>query len=185
MYEGREIKIVFTGPMGAGKTTAIAALSDSAPVATEVHNADRASADKETTTVALDFGQIQLDDGLVVRLYGTPGQDRFNFMWQILGTGALGVIMLLDASRVTALTELDTYLASFEAQAREGRLVIGLGRTETPGSLKPADVLRRLRIDRLALPVFSVDVRQREDVLLLIEALVNLIEAAPTEESLQ
>ena len=57
MYEGREIKIVFTGPMGAGKTTAIAALSDSAPVATEVHNADRASADKETTTVALDFGQ--------------------------------------------------------------------------------------------------------------------------------
>ena len=101
------------------------------------------------------------------------------------GTGALGVIMLLDASRVTALTELDTYLASFEAQAREGRLVIGLGRTETPGSLKPADVLRRLRIDRLALPVFSVDVRQREDVLLLIEALVNLIEAAPTEESLQ
>ncbi|MCB1552792.1 MAG: ATP/GTP-binding protein [Xanthomonadales bacterium] len=182
MRDGEEVKIVFTGPMGAGKTTAIAAISDAPPVSTDVFNADRQSADKDTTTAALDFGQIVLDDGLVVRLYGTPGQDRFDFMWRILGRGALGVVLLLDASRVTALTELDAYLDSFADQARSGCLVIGLGRTGSPGAIDAADVLRRLRVDRLALPVFSVDVRRREDVMLLMEALLSLIEVAPQQE---
>ena len=99
MEPRREIKIVFTGPMGAGKTTAIAAISDTAPLSTDVRNEDRASFDKDTTTAALDFGQIVLDDGQVVRLYGTPGQQRFAFMWEILGEGALGVVLLLDAAK--------------------------------------------------------------------------------------
>jgi signal recognition particle receptor subunit beta len=175
-------KIVFTGPMGAGKTTAIAALSDTPPVSTDVHNADRASANKDTTTVALDFGQIALDDGHVVKLYGTPGQARFDFMWKILGEGAMGVVLLLDASRVTALNELDQYLRSFDTQARQGRLVIGLGRSEVAGAIQSGDVMRRLRMDRLALPVFSVDVRRKQDVLLLMEALLTLIELAPDPE---
>jgi len=183
MKSAGELKIIFTGPMGAGKTTAIAAISDTPPVSTDVHNADRAGADKDTTTVALDFGQIALGDGTTVRLYGTPGQDRFGFMWRILGEGALGVVLLLDASRVAALAELDAYLESFSAQARAGRLVIGLGRTDVAGAIKPADVQKRLRIDRLASPVFSVDVRRRDDVLLLMDALVSLIEIASDEET--
>lgn len=182
MEPRREIKIVFTGPMGAGKTTAIAAISDTAPLSTDVRNEDRASFDKDTTTAALDFGQIVLDDGQVVRLYGTPGQQRFAFMWEILGEGALGVVLLLDATRVDALSDLDHYLASFRRQASLGCLVVGLGRTEGSGALQVADVQKRLRMERRALPVFSVDVRRREDVLLLMDALLSLIEVAPAEE---
>ena len=72
----QELKIVFTGPMGAGKTTAIRAISDAPPVSTEVANTDQAACAKEMTTVAMDYGQLLLDDGTSVRLYGTPGQDN-------------------------------------------------------------------------------------------------------------
>ena len=103
MNPDREIKIVFAGPMGAGKTTAIRSISDTPPVSTEVDNTDRAAYDKESTTVALDYGQLLLDDGTAVRLYGTPGQERFSFMWEILCSGAIGVILLIDGSSANAL----------------------------------------------------------------------------------
>lgn len=179
---GNEIKIVFTGPMGAGKTTAIAALSDAPPLSTDVQNADRLSVDKDTTTVALDFGQIVLADDQVVRLYGTPGQDRFAFMWRILGEGALGVILLLDASRPDLLAELDAYLEAFDELARRRLMVVGLGRTERAGNAQVAQVQHRLRLHHLTLPVLSVDVRQREDVLLLVDVLLSLIESERAEE---
>lgn len=184
MFEGQEIKIVFTGPMGAGKTTAIAAISDSAPVSTDVDNADRATCDKDTTTVALDFGQLVLETGQVVRLYGTPGQKRFEFMWRILGEGALGVVLLLDASHIGTLAELDAYLDAFDELARRRLLVVGIGRTNDPGATPVSDVLQRLRLRNLVIPVFSVDVRRREDVHLLIDALLSLIEAASDAEGI-
>jgi signal recognition particle receptor subunit beta len=185
MHEHQEMKIVFTGPMGAGKSTAIRAISDIAPVSTDVENIDRSAFDKETTTVALDFGQIVLDDGRMVRLYGTPGQKRFEFMWQVLGSGALGVILLLDATQVNALAELDTYLDAFDDLARSRLMLVGVGRSEAAGAVTVPSVLQRLRLRGLILPVFSVDVRRREDVLLLIDALLSLIEAAPEDENPQ
>jgi signal recognition particle receptor subunit beta len=102
-----EFKIVFSGPMGAGKTTAIGAISDEPPVSTDVTNTDRATCDKAQTTAGLDYGRIVLDDGVSVRLYGTPGQLRFRFMWEILGQHAAGVIVLIDASQRDALVQLD------------------------------------------------------------------------------
>jgi uncharacterized protein len=184
MREGEEVKIVFTGPMGAGKSTAIAAISDGIPVSTDVTNADRAAFNKDTTTVALDFGQIALASGQSVRLYGTPGQKRFEFMWRILGQGALGVILLLDASQVTTLADLDAYLDAFDDLARQRRMLVAIGRTEGPGSTQIAEIQQRLRLRGLILPVFSVDVRRREDVLLLVDALLTLIEIAVPEESM-
>ena len=80
MTIGREYKIIITGTMGAGKTTAIAAISDVAPITTEAVNSDRSSSNKASTTVALDYGEVALDGGDRVRLYGTPGQVRFKFM---------------------------------------------------------------------------------------------------------
>lgn len=183
MQEGQEIKIVFTGPMGAGKTTAIAAISDTPPVSTDVENIDRAACDKDATTVALDFGQILLEDGRQVRLYGTPGQKRFDFMWRILGEGALGVILLLDASQVTTLADLDHYLDAFGDLAKQRQMLLGIGRTDAAGATSMADIQLRLRLRNLVLPVFSVDVRERDDVLLLIDALLTLIEATPDDEA--
>lgn len=181
--DAAEVKIVFSGPMGAGKTTAIAAISEVSPVRTEVGNNDRAAFDKDSTTVALDYGQITLGDGTVVRLYGTPGQERFDFMWSILGRGALGVVLLLDASQTEALHQLDRYLEAFADAVRDGALVIGVGRSEQPGALSMHEFSRRVaRLDH-AVPMFSVDVRRREHVLLLVETLTCLLEATEATEA--
>lgn len=173
-----EVKIVFGGPMGAGKTTAIAAISDIPPVQTDVSNNDRDAFDKATTTVALDYGQVQLEDGTVVRLYGTPGQERFNFMWSILGQGALGVVLLLDASQADAQHHLNTYLDAFEPAVRSNTLVIGVGRSEAPGAQPMHVYLHQLERRKLVLPIFRVDVRRRADVLLLINTLLCQLEAS-------
>lgn len=177
-----EVKIVFSGPMGAGKTTAIAAISEIAPVRTEMGNNDRAAFDKDDTTVALDYGQLSLEDGTVVRLYGTPGQERFDFMWSILGKGALGVVLLLDASQPEALHQMDRFLGAFEDAVNDGALVIGVGRTGEPGALPMHEFARRVASLPLSVPLFSVDVRRREHVLLLIETLTCLLEATEIAE---
>ena len=92
-------KIIFTGPVGAGKSTAIAALSDVPPVTTDEQASDMTKDLKPTTTVAMDYGVMKLDGDERIHLYGTPGQERFNFMWDILSEGGLGLVMLLDNTR--------------------------------------------------------------------------------------
>ena len=176
MSAASELKIVFTGPMGAGKTTAIAAVSDVPPVCTETHNNDQRSFAKESTTVALDLGQIGLEDGTVVRLYGTPGQERFSFMWEIVGRGAMGVILLLDGSSPAVLADLQTYTEVFRRIAPQQPFIVGIGRTQPEDDTQIAACLRVLETLQFAAPVFSVDVRKREDVLLLIETLLATLE---------
>lgn len=85
-----ENKIIFTGPVGVGKTTAIASLSDEPPVQTDASASDMTSVRKGYTTVAMDYGLIQLDENTKIHLYGTPGQERFDFMWDILSQGQYG-----------------------------------------------------------------------------------------------
>lgn len=174
MGEG-EFKIVFTGPMGAGKTTAIAAISDESPVSTDVVNNDRVAFDKEMTTAGLDYGHIALADGAAVRLYGTPGQLRFRFMWDILGHNAAGIILLLDASQADALVQLDAFVDAFGA-GRRSPIVVGVGRTTAAGALALDAFAQRLENRGLTLPVFGVDVRRRDDVLLLVDTLLCLLE---------
>lgn len=172
----REIKIVFTGPMGAGKTTAIRAISDAPPVSTEVANTDQATLAKPTTTVALDYGQLLLEDGTAVSLYGTPGQQRFSFMWEILCRGAIGVVLLLDGSTATARQELQSYADAFRRIDPNQPFVIGIGRVP-PGDCRLDEYARALSSRGIVAPVFGVDVREREDVLLLIETLLCVLEA--------
>lgn len=176
-----EFKIVFTGPMGAGKTTAIAALSEVAPVRTEVENTDRMSHDKAFTTVGFDMGRITLGDGQAVRLYGTPGQARFRFMWEILARGAAGVIILMDATQAGALVQLDMYVDAFAPHLSSGAIIVGLGHTDKPGALSSDAFAERLEARGFAIPVLSVDVRQRRDVLLLVESLACILEARAQE----
>jgi signal recognition particle receptor subunit beta len=185
MTDMPELKLVFTGPMGAGKTTAIAAISDMAPVLTDVANSDRAAFDKDSTTVALDYGQLSLDDGTVVRLYGTPGQERFGFMRTILCRGAIGIILLLDGSRDDAISSLDDFLGGIRKLDPMPATVIGVGRcgsSDAPVLVRAKHHLQQLG---LTLPMFRVDVRRREDVLLLVETLVCLLEAGAGPETMQ
>ena len=76
----RQYKIIFTGPVGAGKTTAIAAISDTQVLNTDTKATDMTSDRKDTTTVAMDFGTIRFDNNIQIHLYGTPGQERFDFI---------------------------------------------------------------------------------------------------------
>lgn len=172
---GEEFKIVFTGPMGAGKSTAIAAISDSAPVSTDVLSTDHSVCAKATTTVGLDYGSIMLGNGACVRLYGTPGQARFRFMWSILGQQAAGIIVLIDASQPDALVQLDTFLDAFDTVTP---IVVGVGRTGSPRALSADAFVNRLEAHGRVMPVFSVDVRRKADVVLLVDTILKLIEAA-------
>jgi signal recognition particle receptor subunit beta len=172
----KEYKLLITGTMGAGKTTAIRAISDTAPIVTDVVNHDSSVA-KARTTVGLDYGMLSLDNGDRIRLFGTPGQARFDFLWQILARNALGLIMLIDNSRPAPLDDLTMFLDGFASQLATLPCVIGVGRTEThpnPTLEQYADVLEARG---MVLPILAVDVRERADVVTLIDTLLGQIEA--------
>lgn len=171
----KDLKIVFTGTPGAGKTTAIAAVSDRPPVSTDVRNTD-ASLAKATTTVGLDFGQVDLGEGLHVRLYGTPGQQRFEFMWRILAGDALGLVILVDNSRPDPLADFGVYLNAYRDLLPTMNCVAGIGRSEAGGP--PVDAFADLLAQQaLAFPVVAVDVRRKDDVLLLLDMVLAQAEA--------
>ncbi|MFG1883013.1 ATP/GTP-binding protein [Micromonospora sp. NPDC049102] len=102
------MKIVIAGGFGVGKTTAVSQVSEVPVLTTEAPMTEAAAAldraeevpDKTTTTVALDFGRITIDDEIKLYLFGTPGQDRFGFMWRDLTEGALGALVIVDARRL-------------------------------------------------------------------------------------
>jgi signal recognition particle receptor subunit beta len=172
----REHKILITGTMGAGKTTAIAAVSEVPPVVTDVVNTD-ASVDKKTTTVGFDFGMLTLDNGDRLRLFGTPGQARFDFLWKILARNTLGLLILVDNSRPQPLQDLQTYIDGFAEQLGTLPCVVGVGRLPTHAEPSLDDYATYLGAQGLAIPLLEVDVRKRDDVLLLLDTLLAQIEA--------
>lgn len=174
--EGIELKVVFAGSMGAGKTTAIRTISEIETISTDVPNNDLAAHSKETTTVGLDYGEASLGDNAVLRMYGTPGQERFRFMWDILGEGAFGVIVLVDNSQPDPLAGMDTYLDVFLRHVPAWRIVVGVGRTEMYPTPTIADFCDHIARRGVSLPVLSVDVRRAADVRLLLTVLVNNVE---------
>lgn len=111
------VKIVVTGPFNAGKTAFIQSVSEIDVVATERRITTREERIKETTTVAMDFGRITVDDDLVLFLFGTPGQRRFDFMWEILSEGMLGFIVMVDSTRPETFREARGILETFRAYA--------------------------------------------------------------------
>lgn len=171
-----EYKILFTGVMGAGKTTAIAAVSDTAPVRTDVANSDESVA-KRSTTVGLDYGVMTLDSGDRIRLFGTPGQARFDFLWKILVKNALGLVILSDNSRPDPLSDICIYLDGFAEELKTLPCVVGIGRLERHPVPSIDDYATSLAQRGLVLPIVDADVRRREDVVLLIEMLLTQIDS--------
>lgn len=171
-----EIKVVFTGPMGAGKTTAIRNISDGQTLSTEVPLSSEARGDKLTTTVGFDYGEFQLDQGVVLKLFGTPGQERFRFMWDILGRGAFGLVVLADNSRPDPLGDVEQYLDAFAPHVPARRTVVGVGRLGLPGAPGIDDYCARLARRGCPAPVIDVDVRRGDDVRLLLSVLVSMVE---------
>ena len=128
------VKMVVTGPFSAGKTEFIQTVSEIAVVSTERKITSEAEKIKESTTVAMDFGRITVDDTLVLYLFGTPGQKRFDFMWEILSEGMLGFIVLVDSSRPETFREARTILETFKAYAPTP-YVVAANKQDKPGCL--------------------------------------------------
>lgn len=170
--------ILFTGPMGAGKTTAIQSLSEIEVVRTEATNSERHVVDKATTTVAMDYGEILVGAQEKVRLYGIPGQKRFNFMWTILKKRAKGMILLINTDAPDPLGELVFFMKEFRELYDKGGVVVGVTRAdlyEGPSLAEFADTLERTN-PGLVIPVFTVDPRQHHQMQNLLLTLVVNIE---------
>jgi uncharacterized protein len=170
---GQAVKIVVTGPFSAGKTTLIRTISEITVLSTEKDISDETRSRKSETTVAMDFGRITIDRDLVLYLFGTPGQDRFDFMWEILGEGMLGYILLLDADRPESLDEAVDILRAFRRMARVP-FVVGLNRAD---GLAPEDEQRireGLELDT-DVPVVPCDATDRESVKAVLLALLYAV----------
>lgn len=169
-----QYKIVFGGTMGAGKSRAIKALSEIEVLSTEALNTDLESHEKMLTTVGIDYGEITLDDGVKVGLYGTPGQDRFDFIWAVICKGAIGTIVMIDHTAENPLIDLDQYVQAF--QPFGNNIVIAITHVDRKPERTLSIYRDWLKARELNYPLFFVDARQQDDVLLLVETLIANVE---------
>jgi len=182
---GTAVKIVVTGPFAAGKTTLIRTISEITVLSTEKGITDETRSRKTDTTVAMDFGRITIDRDLVLYLFGTPGQDRFDFMWEILGEGMLGYVLLVDATRPDSLDEAVGILEAFRRMARVP-FVVGLNRSEGMDEAEEERIRKTLDLDP-DVPVVPCDATDRESVksvlLALLYAVVDTLDGAAAAQA--
>jgi len=181
MTEDKQIvKLVITGPVNAGKTTMVQNLSDSQIAATDVTATDQVSQLKAMTTVGLDFGILKVDERLEMHLFGTPGQARFNFMWNILSRGAIGAIFLVDSTSDESLKEMRKMFDYFHEHV-DLPVVVGATKQDLPGARSIDELAALLGLDDIT--ILPVDAREKEDSKnLALTLLGNALLKAQSEE---
>lgn len=169
------VKMVVTGPFNAGKTEFIRSVSEIDVVSTERRISTDAERVKDQTTVAMDFGRITVDDNLVLYLFGTPGQRRFDFMWEILSEGMLGFIVMVDSTRPETFREARNILETFRAYAPTP-YVVAANKQDSKDAWDLADMRIALRLDKKVkfLPCVATDKETVKKVLL--ELLYSILE---------
>src|SRR5687768_903722 len=161
----RPLKIVVTGPFAAGKTTLIKTISEVAIVGTERDITDDTKNVKQRTTVAMDFGRLTFADELSLFLFGTPGQRRFEVMWEILSEGMIGFILLVNAADERSVEEGSHILDQFRQYA-DVPYVIGVSHLDQQSEDHEtvfSNVRQALEVPE-TVEVIAVDPREREDV---------------------
>jgi len=174
------VKIVVTGPFSAGKTQFIQTISEIDVVATEKKISRDEERVKSQTTVAMDFGRISVADDLVLYLFGTPGQRRFDFMWEILAEGMLGFVVLLDSVKPETFREARSILDTFRAYAPVP-YVVAANKQDMEDAWAPEDLRIALRIPQeiKVLPCVATDQGSVQQVLL--ELLFSVLEVMDEE----
>ena len=142
----QNLKIVVTGPFNAGKTEFIRSVSEIDVVNTERRISSAAEKVKKTTTVAMDFGRITVDEDLVLYLFGTPGQKRFDFMWEILSEGMLGFVVMVDSTRPETFREARSILETFRRYAQTP-YVVAANKQDSKDAWETEDLRIALRLE--------------------------------------
>ncbi len=168
------LRIVVTGGVGAGKTSFIRTLSEIEVVDTDRKATDEIAQFKEKTTVAMDFGRVSIAPNQSLHLYGTPGQSRFDFMWDILIKKAQAYILLVDAHRPEQLRS-GRRILNFINQRVQLPHIIGLTHTDCPDAWEAEDVAIALGLikEQIKAPLISVNATERASVL---PAVITLIQ---------
>jgi hypothetical protein len=177
------VKMVVTGPFSAGKTQFISAVSEIDVVSTERRITSAAERVKETTTVAMDFGRITVGPDLVLYLFGTPGQRRFDFMWEILSEGMLGFIVLVDSTRPETFREAKRILETFESYASTP-YVVAANKQDSEDAWDPEDlrIILRMKPDIKVLPCVALDKESVKNILLeLLYSVLDRLDKAAQE----
>jgi uncharacterized protein len=170
------VKMVITGPFSAGKTEFIRSISEIDVVSTERDISSGVERTvKESTTVAMDFGRITVDDDLVLYLFGTPGQRRFDFMWEILAEGMLGFVVMVDSTKPETFREAKSILETFRAYAPTP-YVVAANKQDHSDAWNTDDLRIALRIEDgvKLLPCVATDKETVKTVLL--ELLYSILE---------
>lgn len=174
----KTVKMVITGPFAAGKTAFIQSVSEIDVVSTERRITDGTRIVKEETTVAMDFGRITVDEDLVLYLFGTPGQKRFDFMWEILSEGMLGFVVIVDSTRPETFREAREILDTFRQYANTP-FVVAANKQDMEDAWPPDDLRFALKLDGEAkvLPCVAKDKESVKNVLL--ELLYSILAVTP------
>lgn len=166
----KKIKIVISGPYAAGKTQFINTISEIETVKTEAKTTKTGEKEKKDyTTVAMDFGRIKIDDEHTLYLFGTPGQTRFDFMWDILGKGMVGLVVLVDSTDPATFHEARRIINYFESRY-PAPFVVGCNKQDLKGAWSPDDIRTALDLDTdiKVLPLIAIDKNSVKNVLLTL-----------------
>jgi small GTP-binding protein len=168
------VKMVVTGPFNSGKTQFIKSVSEIDVVSTERKITAAAEQVKNATTVAMDFGRITVDDNLVLYLFGTPGQRRFDFMWEILSEGMLGFIVMVDSTRPETFREARNILETFRAYAPTP-YVVAANKQDVGDAWELDDMRIALRLDKKVKLLSCIATDKEKVKSVLLELLYSIL----------